>query len=335
MRALLCPASLKGVLSARAAAAALARGVRESGGEAVELPVADGGEGTAEALERGARRRVARGGGLRSARPARAGRAGSSCRTAAQSSRRPPRSDCRCWRRPSATRWSPRAAGSASSCRRRLPTSPACAAPRSRRKRDRRRRSGAARGAARAARSRRSCSATCARRSPTRPGSSARRRERRAEDVPVLEAGSRRWRSFEPYRRTTRLGRRGRARRCARRARRRARPGRRAVLDLVGFDGRLAGCDLAVTGEGRVDGTTREGKAPGVVAARCAAAGVRCVVFGGRVVEPSPAPRRSRCRATGAERRATSWSSEEASSGQSRRGREAAAFRDIRERNPR
>ena len=58
------------------------------------------------------------------------------------------------------------------------------------------------------------------------------------------------------------------------------------VLDLVGFDERLAGCDLVVTGEGQVDRTTAEGKAPGVVAARCAAAGVRCVVFGGRVVEP-------------------------------------------------
>ena len=50
MRALLCPASLKGVLSARDAAAALADGVRSAGGDAVELPVADGGEGTAESL---------------------------------------------------------------------------------------------------------------------------------------------------------------------------------------------------------------------------------------------------------------------------------------------
>ena len=50
MRALLCPASLKGVLSARDAAAALADGVRGAGAEAVELPVADGGEGTAESL---------------------------------------------------------------------------------------------------------------------------------------------------------------------------------------------------------------------------------------------------------------------------------------------
>ncbi|MBA2424003.1 MAG: glycerate kinase, partial [Actinobacteria bacterium] len=51
MRVLLCPASLKGVLSARDAASALARGVEEAGAEAVMLPVADGGEGTAEVLE--------------------------------------------------------------------------------------------------------------------------------------------------------------------------------------------------------------------------------------------------------------------------------------------
>ena len=50
MRALACPASLKGVLDAPAAAAALAEGLRAGGAEAVELPVADGGEGTAEVL---------------------------------------------------------------------------------------------------------------------------------------------------------------------------------------------------------------------------------------------------------------------------------------------
>ena len=50
VRALACPASLKGVLSAAAAAAALAAGLREGGADADELPVADGGEGTAEAL---------------------------------------------------------------------------------------------------------------------------------------------------------------------------------------------------------------------------------------------------------------------------------------------
>ena len=50
MRALASPASLKGVLSAVEAALALAAGMRAGGLEAEELPVADGGEGTAEVL---------------------------------------------------------------------------------------------------------------------------------------------------------------------------------------------------------------------------------------------------------------------------------------------
>jgi len=62
VRALLCPASLKGVLGAGAAAAALARGAREAGATAEELPVADGGEGTVDALQAalGGERREAR-----------------------------------------------------------------------------------------------------------------------------------------------------------------------------------------------------------------------------------------------------------------------------------
>jgi glycerate 2-kinase len=62
--------------------------------------------------------------------------------------------------------------------------------------------------------------------------------------------------------------------------------GAQAVLDLVGFDELASASDLVVTGEGQVDRTTSEGKAPGVVAQRCASSGRRCVVFGGRVVEP-------------------------------------------------
>ena len=54
-------------------------------------------------------------------------------------------------------------------------------------------------------------------------------------------------------------------------------------LDLVGFDETFRGHDLVVTGEGQIDTTTAEGKAPGEIARRCAVAGVRCVVFGGRV----------------------------------------------------
>jgi glycerate 2-kinase len=63
-------------------------------------------------------------------------------------------------------------------------------------------------------------------------------------------------------------------------------PGAATVLDLLGFD--PSRYDLVVTGEGRVDATTAEGKVPAEVARRCAQAGVRCVVFGGLVAEPLP-----------------------------------------------
>jgi glycerate kinase len=50
MLVLVCPASFKGVLSARRAAQAMARGVADAGHEPLVLPLADGGEGTLEAL---------------------------------------------------------------------------------------------------------------------------------------------------------------------------------------------------------------------------------------------------------------------------------------------
>ena len=60
-------------------------------------------------------------------------------------------------------------------------------------------------------------------------------------------------------------------------------PGAPLVLDLVGFD--PSGYGLVVTGEGTVDRATIRGKAPGEIARRCTAAGVHCVVFGGLVAE--------------------------------------------------
>lgn len=63
-------------------------------------------------------------------------------------------------------------------------------------------------------------------------------------------------------------------------------PGAPAVLDLLGFDPR--GHALVVTGEGRVDATTAEGKAPAEVVRRAAAAGVPCLLFGGLVSRPLP-----------------------------------------------
>ena len=57
------------------------------------------------------------------------------------------------------------------------------------------------------------------------------------------------------------------------------------VLDLIRFDERACDADLVVTGEGTVDATTFEGKAPGAVLRRCERLGVRCELFGGVVAD--------------------------------------------------
>jgi len=58
------------------------------------------------------------------------------------------------------------------------------------------------------------------------------------------------------------------------------------VLDTLAFDDRAARAAMVVAGEGTVDRTTREGKAPAEAVRRAGRLGVRCVVFGGRVEEP-------------------------------------------------
>ena len=63
-------------------------------------------------------------------------------------------------------------------------------------------------------------------------------------------------------------------------------PGAELVLETLRFRERIAGAAFVVTGEGTVDATTGEGKAPAAVARACGEAGVRCVVFGGRVEVP-------------------------------------------------
>jgi glycerate 2-kinase len=63
-------------------------------------------------------------------------------------------------------------------------------------------------------------------------------------------------------------------------------PGAAAVVELAGFE--PVGYGLVVTGEGRVDATTAEGKAVTEVVLRCGVAGVPCVVFGGVVEELVP-----------------------------------------------
>jgi glycerate 2-kinase len=65
-------------------------------------------------------------------------------------------------------------------------------------------------------------------------------------------------------------------------------PGAALVLEVLGFDERLRRAEIVVTGEGTVDRTSREGKAPAEVARRAGDAGVRCVVFGGLVEAPLP-----------------------------------------------
>jgi glycerate kinase len=61
--------------------------------------------------------------------------------------------------------------------------------------------------------------------------------------------------------------------------------GAELVLEQVGFRDAARTADLVVTGEGAVDRSTFEGKAPGEVVRVCAEEGVRCVLFGGRLLE--------------------------------------------------
>ena len=284
MRALLCPASLKGVLSARDAASALSRGVRQGGGVTTELPVADGGEGTADALE------AALGGEWREAvvsdplgRPVSArwllledGRAVVEAAAAiglpllAPDERDPLAASSRGFGELvlAARRESPQAlvvglGGSATvdggagmrEVLRELPvrTTVLCDV--------------------------RTTLHDAARLFGPQKGASP-------DVVTVLERRLAAMDELGPYATLRGSGAAGGLGAALAALGAELVPGASTLLDLVGFDERLRSSDLVVTGEGQVDRTTAEGKAPGVVAVRCAAAGVRCVVFGGRVVEP-------------------------------------------------
>lgn len=61
------------------------------------------------------------------------------------------------------------------------------------------------------------------------------------------------------------------------------RPGAEVVLELVELDRHLIGADLVLTAEGRIDGQTRFGKAPGAVAAHAARLGVPCIAIAGSI----------------------------------------------------
>jgi glycerate kinase len=60
-------------------------------------------------------------------------------------------------------------------------------------------------------------------------------------------------------------------------------PGIDLVMEATGFAAKLDGADLVLTGEGRIDGQTAFGKTALGVARRAAAAGVPCVAVGGGV----------------------------------------------------
>ena len=282
MRALLCPASLKGVLTARRAAAALARGARSAGADVVELPIADGGEGTADALH------AALGGEWREAivsdalgRPISAtwlllpdGRAVVEAAAAiglpllAQDERDPLVASSRGLGELvlAALRERPHGllvglGGSATvdggaglrEALRELPTPTTVLCDVTTTLPDAARVFGPQKGAT-------------------------------DEGVAILERRLAAMGELVPYAGLPGSGAAGGLGAALASLGAELVPGAPAILDLVGFDQRLRGCELAITGEGQVDSTTAAGKAPGVAATRCAEAGVRCVVFGGRVL---------------------------------------------------
>ena len=68
------------------------------------------------------------------------------------------------------------------------------------------------------------------------------------------------------------------------------RPGADFVLDALGFDERLARADVVVSGEGRFDFQSLEGKIVAAIAERCSAAGKPLHLIVGQDAEPSSLP---------------------------------------------
>jgi len=284
VRALLCPASLKGVLTAREAASALATGFRDGGADAVELPVADGGEGTADALH---------------------AVLGGECRDAVVSDP---------LGRPVPARWLLLPDGRAvveAAAAIGLPLlgarerNPLVASSRGLGELVLAALAGGARslvvglggsatvdGGAGVREVLRELAAPttvlCDVRTPLRDAARVFGPQKGASpaDVAVLEDRLERMIELAPYADLEGAGAAGGLGAAFAALGAELVPGAAAVLDLVGFDAQLPDADLVVTGEGQVDETTGEGKAPGVVARRCTAASVRCVVFGGRVLRP-------------------------------------------------
>jgi glycerate 2-kinase len=60
-------------------------------------------------------------------------------------------------------------------------------------------------------------------------------------------------------------------------------PGAAFVLGVVGFDRRLEDADVVITGEGRIDSQSVEGKLTGEIARRCRQAGIPCHAIAGEI----------------------------------------------------
>ena len=293
MLALASPASLKGVLSpleARRAARRRACGA-SPGVDVDEAPVADGGEGTAEVLH------AALGGDVARRRP-----------SPTRSGGRSPRAGC-CCADGTAVVESAQAIGLPLLAPERARPA-ARVEPRARRAAARRAGRGAAprcsscvggtatvdggvgdaRGGRRAGCATCRCASLCDVRNPLLGERGAARvfgPQKGAEPRRRSRSSRRGSRALERARALPRPARaRARAAGSAPRSRRSAASsceGAELVLDTIGFDDRARGADLVVTGEGTVDATTLEGKAPGAVVRRCERLGVRCELFGGLV----------------------------------------------------
>ena len=60
-------------------------------------------------------------------------------------------------------------------------------------------------------------------------------------------------------------------------------PGAAFVLGILGFDNRLEDANAVITGEGRIDAQSREGKLTGEIARRCRTAGIPCHAIAGEI----------------------------------------------------
>jgi glycerate 2-kinase len=277
VRALACPASLKGVLGAPDAAAALAEGFRLAGADAVELPVADGGEGTAEVLRR------ARGGSWHEGvvpdafgRPRTARRLELPNGTAVvEAAEAIPLDPSRLDPINASSRGLGELIAAAGTPERLLVCLGGTAT---------------VDGGAGLRETLQKLPA------PTRVACDtlvplldaarlyARQKGAGPEQIEELEARLAGMDELAPYAELPGGGAAGGLGAALAALGAELASGAALVLDETGFD--PAGFDLVVTGEGQVDRTTATGKAPGEVARRCLEAGVRCVVFGGVVAEP-------------------------------------------------